>query len=379
MRGFWLGLLGFTALLGWLHSDCSPALDSALAPALPDTGLALITGAAEWTAPTALRVWPDSVLFGDTVWLILDFPRQTTAIQRDSLTSTADWLVWDDQVPVQGPAGPLGRLLRFFSGWRRKPQWPRQAELPEPEGTRIGRRARILNPGPVCIGWGPKGQPRASLTVMSRLDAGQQAAPIRPPRSLGWSWQMLAALLAGMLVVSGLVWRLGRRRRRRTFQPPDAEIPAPAHLQSALDMWRLHSEQLPEQGRGGLFMDRLAAIMRQYLVAHYRIGAQQMTAGEVGRALVARGHSRAEAEAFAGLLQTCDQQRYGPTAITSEQCRTLLSKSINLLAQVKVDARFTPVPAKLAIDGDLCWSRLRELVQSWAGSHSAIALTGGRP
>jgi hypothetical protein len=123
----------------------------------------------------------------------------------------------------------------------------------------------------------------------------------------------------------------------------------------------LQEAGLPAKGEGRLFLDRLANILRRYLVGRYCIGASEMTSQEVAESMRRRGYGEQEARAFSELLRMCDERRYGPSSIDGAFCRTLLRSALQLLARVRIVARFTTVPARLAVEGQKCWSRLREL------------------
>jgi hypothetical protein len=353
---------------------------SRVAPTVPpDTVLAQLSGPEGWPEPTAIHVWPDTVAFGEPVWLVLDFPAGAGKLAPDSLTCSADWWVWADRAATHGRRGPLGWLSKLAAVWHRRSQLPRRASIPGiPEGLRLSRQARVLHAGAYRVAWGPQHGAVSPLgTVTSRLDGGQKAAPIRPPLPLGWSWSVLFAALLALLALIGLLWRLWRRGRRPGMLPADVEIPPPAYLQTARDLWRLHQDELPAKGQGRLFLDRLAGIVRAYVSARYRVRAAEMTAGEVACALTAAGHGRAVIETITRLLQSCDDQRYGPGSVGQEFCRGKMVDCVRLLQEVRIEARFAPVPARLAIDGGLCWSHLQAFAQSQSPSLDHAMAAGG--
>ncbi len=346
--GAWLGVV---AAGGSLRAGPAPA-----PPATPvDTATVLLAGPAGTAPPRAILVWPDTVSFGDPFWVAL----AGASIAPSPPSADADWLEWAPERSGRGRRG---------EGERPAPPrgWPAPAT-----GARIVGRALAYRPGPLRLGWAE--QPGLLSTVVQvrpRLPAAAPPAPVRDPRGLGWRGWRLAQLAVAVAALAALLAR-ARRRRRAPAGPVDAPLPPPAYLAAARALLALLEEAPPARGDGRQFLDRLAAEVRSYLRARYRVPAPTLTPDEIAAALTALGHPEPVVAAGERLLRACDERRFAPGAALPEVCRSLLAEAIALIAAGRVPARFTAVPAALLAEGEAAWARL--------GALPAAGGTGGTP
>ncbi len=339
------------ALLGALAASApvmagadGPLPVAAEAPA--ETVRVELAGPAGAPSPLAMRVAPDTVAMGGTVWIALDFPpgsaaprpEQITASGRDLLLEPAD----ADAAPVLLSAAAGGRQRRLVS-------------------------ARMHALGPVRLAWqGSPGGPAAVAVVKPRLPADAGPAPLRRLVGLGWRWERLAALALLAALVLAVAARRGRRKQ---VGAADAALAPPAYLSAALALEELRALELPRKGEGRRFLDRLAGVGRVYLRNRFGLPAAEMTPAEIERKLRARGHAGEDAERWRDLLDACDARRYAPGQASAGDCDCLLAATVALMDVSRVPARFTPVPADLAVRGEMAWGRLRDLI--WAHPNAA--------
>lgn len=330
-------------------------------PAEPDTALGILSAPPGWPTPAAIAVWPDTVIFGDQVTVVVDYPVSAPEVDADSLVFEADWLLAAEDFTPGDSAGWLTTVRRWLS----KSSPPLPDEFPESRGQRLTRRLRLFRSGPCRIGWVDDASLHSPVVhVVSRLGAGSEPVAIRQPRSLGWHWVWLGVLLGGLVLLIWLTWWLRKHRRAERVGPEHTPIPPPAYLTTAIDLWDLYSAELPAKGQGREFLDRLARILRSFLLARFGITAEEMTAGEVRIALHRRGYRMDAGEEFFQLLQKCDSRRYAPVRVDPRYCQEMLKRSIFLVTEVKIDARFSVVPADLAVSGEKSWSRLTQLIDT---------------
>ncbi|MHB8078138.1 MAG: hypothetical protein ACYDIE_02635 [Candidatus Krumholzibacteriia bacterium] len=332
------------ALLGAVAGGAGRPVAAAPAPAeaSPDTATALLSGVAGTAAPRAILVWPDTVSFGDPLWVALVGGPSPAAPPATG----ADWLVWDAPEGARERAGDRVRVAP-------PRDWP-----PRGAGARVVGRARAYRAGPLRLGWA--GRPdlcSAVVVVRPRLTEATPPAPVRDPRGLGWRSRRVALLA---LLVAGLLALLARRRRRRRAPggPLDAPRPPPAYLAAARALLALRDEALPARGEGRRCLDRLAEEIRLYLRARYRVPAPTLTPEEIASSLTALGHPAPLAIACRRLLAACDERRFAPGAASPAACGTLLAEAVALIAAGRVPARFTVVPAPLLVAGEAAWARL---------------------
>jgi len=335
-----------------------------------DTAVAVLSGPPSWPRPVSLTIWPDTVAFGGLLTVSVGFPPNTqtesaTELIAADLTSQVPWLIWADSFGPEPARGLRGLWQRLTGKGRARAAEP--VVIPESqaaaEGLRVQRQARIFRSGPFRLQWQAggvaAGPASAVLQVASGLAPGDEPVGVRGPRSLGWYWPLLLLLaLSVVLLIAGLVW-LRRRSRQRGPGLEHASLPPPAYLGVARQLWSLHCEALPAKGEGRRFLDRFAGITRGYLRERFRIHADEMTAGEILTALRSKGYPPAIGRRFADLIRQADDCRYSPRRVSPLTCDDLLARKLELMDEVRVVARYTPVPADLAVAGQKSWGNLR--------------------
>ena len=115
---------------------------------------------------------------------------------------------------------------------------------------------------------------------------------------------------------------------------------------------------MPARGEGRQFLDRLARLLRGYLVERFRIRATELTADEIVPAALRHGYASVRLAPFATVLARADSRRFSPTPTTAEQCRRLLVRSVALIDAVRITPPLVPVDPALLVAGDQAWSRL---------------------
>jgi hypothetical protein len=354
-----LGLLSLDSAWAWAQGpgrNVAPQPNSP--PAVPDTVLGLLITPPGWPTPSAIEVWPDTVFFGDQVTVVVDYPDSAPEVAVDSLVFEADWLLADEEFAPEEPSGWLAHVRR----WLGQSSPPLPDTFPQSTGQRLTRRLRLFRSGPCRIGWADDTGLRSPVVhVLSRLGADSKPVAIRQPRSLGWRWFWISVLLGGLVLLLRLLWWLRKGRRAEPSGPEHTPIPPPAYLATAIALWDLYTAELPAKGQGREFLDRLARIIRSFLLARFGITAEEKTASEVRIALHQRGYRMDAGEGFVQLLHDCDSRRYAPGGVEPSYCLAMLKRAVWLVTVVKIDARFSVVPADLAVSGEKSWSRLAQL------------------
>ncbi len=336
-------VVAWLAAAVWLPADAAgQGRGAPTTVSRPDSALLRLSGPAGCPAPLAVRVAPDTVAFGGSVWIALDFATGADPPDADAVAAHGDGVV----VPLsRRGAGAAAR--------------PRAEPPPAPApGRRLLLAARALREGDLRVVWeGAASPPPALVKVRACLPDDAAAAPISPPRGLGWLWGRIAplALAVALLAAAAAAWRRRRRGRRR---PGDAPLPPPAYLETALACEQLLKEELAARGGRREYLDRLAGITRGHLRRRYGVPAAELTATEIESALLARGHAPAVARAWRDLLAAGDARRYAPEPPGVATCGEATGALVTLVAASRVPARFRPVPTELAVAGELAWERL---------------------
>ncbi len=304
---------------------------TAPASAPPDTLTLTLAGPPGVPEPVLRSAGPDSVLFGGELTVICDHAAAGST-PVDSVTVDADWAEI-----VAAERGDGDFTLRL----------------------------RLTRAGPFRLAWSGGPPTHQVLHVVGRLGPADQPDPLRDPRGLGWR---LGRLLAALLIAAALLW-LWRRLRRRG--PPetgeDDPLLPPAWLRAAVDLAALLDEGLASRGEGRAFLHRLDLVCRRFLADRYHVGAVEMTPDEIRAALRDRHHPPELGERFASLLDDCDRLRFAPGEPAASVCHDLLAAVVAAVAEVRIEARWTPVPPALEREAALAWNRLRGLVPAPAG------------
>jgi hypothetical protein len=317
---------------------------------VPDTVAAKLGGPRGWPVPDAVSVWPAEPRFGEVAALLLDFPRDVRGFEADSLMTDADWL----EIAVDVTRGPWWR--RWLGGDQAVQRLADGAPAPAAGAWRAVVPVRVYATGPAQVEW--RGGPATGVfPVRGRLGATGETAEVRDPRGLGWYAGRLALLVLALAGAIAL-WLWLRRRLRRGAPAADRLLPAPGWMAAAIALWRLDQEDLPARGDGRVFLDRLAAILRAYLAARFYLPACESTAAELAAAIEGCGWPAAPLRDFVALIAAADGDRFAPGRIDSARCRVDLTRALVLISAVRIEPRYTPVPAALRVDAQAAWSGL---------------------
>lgn len=320
------------------------------APAIIDTAMAVLEIPESDERPVALYALQDTVLFGDILYLVLDFPGTLDPEPEVEVAGDSDWFVSE---PVPEPSGVTGIFKRG------SPKHPGLGDLPPVAGTRVVRLFRIYRTGPFRVG--ADSLVTAVLHVQGRTSGTDQVASIRAPRPVGWSPLLALALLVALILVilaGRLLW--GQMQRRE--DPDDRIVPPPAWLAAVIELRDLLKQGSLNSDDSRTFLDGLAGISRRYVAQRYRIPAQEMTGREIIRSCGWLGHATSRPGAFGRMIDELDHRRYNPEAAPGSWCREQAIFLYEQISSVRVMPLYTDVPASLLRDGEAAWSEVdREL------------------
>ena len=317
------------------------------APAVVDTALAVLAFPDEIPIPVALHTVQDTVLFGEVVYVIVDFADPDLMPAEPELTAGEDWLVLEK---VADP-GFLDRLL----GRSDRPG-PEVKGLDPAQGTRVALPYRIYRTQPFQIQVGPFTS--GVIEVQARIAGTEETAAIRAPRPVGWSPLVILLLILALVLILGLA-RLLWDRGRKDEELRDWPLAPPAWLAAGIELRALYREGSLSRGDSRIFLDGLAGITRRFVAGRYRINAQEMTGREILNACSGLGHAILNPGSFARLVDEVDHHRYDPETSAPGWCRDQAIHFFQLMGKVRVTPRYSEVPAELLIEGEKAWVELR--------------------
>lgn len=300
---------------------------------VPDTAVVRLSWPDAEHSIAAVSLWPDSLVFGEDAVVILDLEPGARALPPDSVQVDAPWLE-----PL--PDGPDVDLVG----------------LPAAAGPRQQIRYRVYREGPWRVAWAD-GPPSAVQVVQGRVDDPAAVEPVRDPRAIGGLPRWVLALLASLAVVLAVLaawWRL--RRRRQHWAPAFPALEPPAWLEAATALRALDQDALLGRER----LDGLATVLRRYLEGRFYLEATEMTAPEIAAAAHRAGRQAPVLAAFADLVGLCDDARYRPDHVGSQQVIEAMQRALDLIEEVRVQPRWTPVPADQVADAQAAWALLRQ-------------------
>jgi hypothetical protein len=301
--------------------------------AAPDTAVVLLSWSDADRAIAAVSLWPDSLIFGDEAVVILDLEPGAQELPPDSVQVDVPWL----EPVLNGPDVDL-------------------VGLPVAAGLRQQIRYRVYREGPWRVAWGD-GPPSAVQMVQGRVDDPAAVEPVRDPRVIGGLPRWVLALLVSLAVVLAVLaawWRL--RRRRQRWSPAFPALAPPAWLETATALRALDQDALLGRER----LDGLATVLRRYLEGRFFLEATEMTAPEIAAAARRAGRQAPVLAAFADLVGQCDDARYRPDHVGSQQVIEAMQRALDLIEEVRVQPRWTPVPADRVADAQAAWALLRQ-------------------
>lgn len=301
--------------------------------AAPDTAVVRLSWPDAGGSIAAVSLWPDSLIFGEDAVVVLDLEPGAQALPPDSVQVDAPWL---EPMPASSDLA--------------------EVDLPDTAGPRQQLRYRVYREGPWRVAWGD-GPPGAVQVVQGRVDDPAAIEPVRDPRAIGGLPRWVLALLAALAVVLAVLaawWRL--RRRRQHWSPAFPALAPPAWLEAATALRALDQDALLGRER----LDGLATVLRRYLEGRFYLEATEMTAPEIAAAARRAGRQAPVLAAFADLVGLCDDARYRPDHVGSQQVIEAMQRALDLIEEVRVQPRWTPVPADRVADAQAAWTLLRQ-------------------
>lgn len=339
-------------------------------PAVVDTAVAVLEWTGSGLGPANVSAVGDSVVFGEMLQVVLDFPEPMEGEPSWQVAPGADWLV-----PVPRPEPDWWDKLRGRSG----PGADLPDSLTATEGTLSILGFRIYRTQPFRIQVGDVVSP--VITVAGRVTGTSDIAAIRAPRPVGFSLPVLIAMVLALILIVMLGWFFWDRKRGGD-DLADWELPVPAWLAAGIELRDLFWAGDLGRGDSRVFLDQLAGVARRFVAKRYRVAAQEMTGREIINASARLGHPISDPGAFARIIDELDLRRYNPESATAAWCR---EKTILLFAhmgRVRVMPRYTDVPADQLLEGEKAWAELRREFPAagdpdGAAGHSNSATGGG--
>ncbi len=329
-----------------------------LVPAAVETVTVDLGWGGDLPAPQQVLVFPDSLFLGDILTVGVDVPQDNSVWPDSLLGPRIPWLV--PLVSKRDQRG-LGNLDEQDTSTVND-AWPAVSK----DNVRLIRKFRVYNLDPFQLQ--VKEVDSKVIVVKHRAKDQKTMAAVRDPRTLGW-WPARWVIISGLLLVlSLLIWSLWRRRKVKKSQSPQRLLPVPAWLDAACQLQELFSCGYVEQGRGRIFLDRLAGIVRTYLAGRYGIGAKEMTAREIETRCLERAYDPEVIRSFTAVIENSDHWRYHPEAPALGDCRTAAGDFFKIMTQVRIMPEFTPVPADFSLRASQAWATIE---QELAGGYSA--------
>ncbi len=169
------------------------------------------------------------------------------------------------------------------------------------------------------------------------LDEGGDIRDVKGPRAIARNWLLLWPWLLLALVLGGVGYWWGRRRRRDAGRadagPPVPGRPAHEIALEALD--RLEASPLLERGEIKPYHIEVSRIVRTYLEGRYRIWALEMITPDVISSLGHAGADPGIRTAFGHFLDACDLVKFAKVRPGDAACRRILADARELVERTK--------------------------------------------
>jgi hypothetical protein len=158
--------------------------------------------------------------------------------------------------------------------------------------------------------------PAIPISVASVIPAGEPATDIRdlkpqlavPGGAPAYLRPIVIAV--GVAIALGLALLMARLLQRRRTLAPAGPPPLPED-EARAELERIANLRLPEGGTPKEHYRLLGSCIRRYLTERYGFPAFAFTTAELEEQMVGRGVDRWQARLVSGLLQECDEVRYG--------------------------------------------------------------------
>ena len=159
--------------------------------------------------------------------------------------------------------------------------------------------------------------PAIPISVASVIPPGESPTDVRDLKPQlgvpgGAPAYLRPALTAAVTAVAvGLMLLLARALRRRRCAPAPAGPPPLPEDEARAELERIAALRLPEGGVPKEHYRLLGSCVRHYLTGRYGFPAFALTTTELEEQMVGRGVDRWQARLVSGLLQECDDVRFG--------------------------------------------------------------------
>lgn len=150
----------------------------------------------------------------------------------------------------------------------------------------------------------------------------------RKPLKISWPW------VIGALAIGIAAWMLYRRHvGRRPAAPPE-----PAHILAEREITRLLRENLIDQGKIELFVERLSDILRRYIERRFDLRAPERTTEEFYEELqTARALTPEQKEAVVTFLRQADVIKFADGVMERDQAVSLLDTVRLFIEQTRME------------------------------------------
>ena len=179
--------------------------------------------------------------------------------------------------------------------------------------------------------------PRASITVLSVLQEGDDTPrDIRPQATLWgpavWPWVVGGLLIALLAVLVG--WAAYRRFRSTGVPqaPPVLDLRSPYEIVVG-ELERIAALRLPEAGRFKEHYTLVSDALRTYVSGVYRVPALDLTTGELGAMLRRAKVETPVVEQSMGLLDDCDLVKFARYAPGVAEAGQIVPRALGLVEE----------------------------------------------
>lgn len=169
-----------------------------------------------------------------------------------------------------------------------------------------------------------------SITVLELI---QPIKPIEDEPLLfeDWKWYLYGAVL--LLLIAGLGWWIGRRKKKEP--EPEPEIIIPPHIVAFDRLQKLRSKKLWEEGKDKEYQSELTHIIREYLEKRYDILALESTTKEVLKQLKSLDFPLAIKDNLRTVLNLADMVKFAKAKLPKEEHERFLDIAYELVDKTK--------------------------------------------
>ncbi len=188
------------------------------------------------------------------------------------------------------------------------------------------------------------------IVVQSVLDSASQAMEdIKPIKSAPFPIWLALAVLAGIVVIAGLIYWAYQRHKNRPEMPQPVEEKIVQPYEWALEkLSSLKSFELNDQLSYKTYYTELSDILREFIEIYYRTPAHEQLTFEILQALHHKTGSE-QVEKIKGVLQTSDMvkfAKYFPSKIEAQKSLELAFATIEIAKPISEEQNTSNGQAK---------------------------------